>query len=118
LGLLAVVLLAARWWRQGPPVFRSASSPATLSFAVAAVLVYLLAFGWYGPIIGWRGERFTLMLYLPLLIALLSSCHILACQATGRTGKYLYAAGLSVVLLHALGQTVLLVVRPVFMPGI
>ncbi|MEX0678418.1 MAG: hypothetical protein WD063_15165 [Pirellulales bacterium] len=118
LGLLALVLLAARCWRQGPPVFRSASSLATLSFAVAAVLVYLLAFGWYGPIIGWRGERFTLMLYLPLLIALLSSCHGLARQATGRTGPYLYAVGLSVVLLHAVGQTVLLVVRPVFMPGI
>gem|GEM_PF-1058556 len=118
LGLLAVVLLAARWWRQGPPVFRSASSLATLSFAVAAVLVYLLAFGWYGPIIGWRGERFTLMLYLPLLIGLLWSCGALARTAAGKPWKYVYAAALSVVLLHALGQTALLVAQPSFLPGI
>jgi hypothetical protein len=118
LGLLAVVLLAMRWWTSGPPVFRSASSLATLSFAVATVLVYLLAFGWYGPIIGWRGERFTLMLYLPLLIGLSWSCFLLARETGSRLGRFIYAAGLSAVLLHALVQTVLLVARPEFMPGI
>ena len=118
LGLLAVVLLAMRWWTSGPPVFRSASSLATLSFAVATVLVYLLAFGWYGPIIGWRGERFTLMLYLPLLIGLSWSCFLLARETWSRLGRFIYAAGLSAVLLHALVQTVLLVARPEFMPGI
>ncbi len=118
LGLLAVVLLAMRWWTDGPPVFRSASSLATLSFAVATVLVYLLAFGWYGPIIGWRGERFTLMLYLPLLIGLAWSCFLLARETGSRLGRCVYAAGLSAVLLHALVQTVLLVARPEFMPGI
>jgi hypothetical protein len=115
---LAVVLLAMRRWMNGPPVFRSASSLATLSFAVATVLVYLLAFGWYGPIIGWRGERFTLMLYLPLLIGLSWSCFLLARETGSRLGRFIYAAGLSAVLLHALVQTVLLVARPEFMPGI
>jgi hypothetical protein len=115
---LAVVLLAMRRWMNGPPVFRSASSLATLSFAVATVLVYLLAFGWYGPIIGWRGERFTLMLYLPLLIGLLWSSYALARTASGTPWKYAYAAALTVVLLHALVQTALLVAQPRFMPGI
>jgi hypothetical protein len=118
LGLLAVVLLAMRWWTDGPPVFRTASSLATLSFAVATVLVYLLAFGWYGPIIGWRGERFTLMLYLPLLIGLAWSCFLLARETGSGLGRCVYAAGLSAVLLHALVQTVLLVAQPEFMPGI
>ena len=118
LGLLAVVLLVTRWWANGPPVFRSASSLATLSFAVATVLVYLLAFGWYGPIIGWRGERFTLMLYLPLLTGLLWSSYALARTASGTPWKYVYAAALTVVLLHALVQTALLVAQPRFMPGI
>ena len=118
LGLLAVVLLVTRWWANGPPVFRSASSLATLSFAAATVLVYLLAFGWYGPIIGWRGERFTLMLYLPLLTGLLWSSYALARTASGTPWKYVYAAALTVVLLHALVQTALLVAQPRFMPGI
>ena len=118
LGLLAVVLLAARWWTQGPPVFHSPPALAGLAFAVAMVLVYLLAFGWYGPIIGWRGERFTLMLYLPLLIGLLWSCSALARTAAGKPWKYVYASALTVVLLHALVQTALLVAQPRFMPGI
>jgi hypothetical protein len=118
LALLAVVLLAARRWTNGPPVFRSAPALAVLAFAFATVLVYLLAFGWYGPIIGWRGERFTLMLYLPLLIGLLWSCVALARSATGATWRYVYAASLTVMLLHAWMQTSLLIAQPRFMPGI
>jgi hypothetical protein len=107
-----------RWWTNGPPVFRTASSLATLSFAVATVLVYLLAFGWYGPIIGWRGERFTLMLYLPLLIGLSWSSCALARTSIRGVWKLVYAAAITVVLLHALVQTALLVAQPHFMPGI
>jgi MFS family permease len=118
LALLAVLLLLARRWTDGPPLFRSPSALAALSFALAMMLVYLLAFGWYGPIIGWRGERFTLMLYLPLLIGLAWSCFLLARETGSRLGQCVYAAGLSAVLLHALVQTVLLVARPEFMPGI
>ena len=118
LGLLAVVLLAARWWMQGPPLWRSAPALALAAFAVAMVLVYMLAFGWYGPIIGWRGERFTLMLYLPLLLGLLWSCGTLARSVAGKRWQYVYAAALTVMLLHALVQTALLVAQPRFMPGI
>jgi hypothetical protein len=118
LAVVAVVLLAVRWWTTGPPLFRSPSAIAVLAFAVAMVLAYLLAFGWYGPIIGWRGERFTLMLYLPLLTGLLWSCGALARSATKTWWKYVYAGALSLVLLHAVVQTVLLVAQPHFLPGI
>ncbi len=118
LALLAVLLLSARWWADGPPLFRSPSALAALSFALAMMLVYLLAFGWYGPIIGWRGERFTLMLYLPLLLGLLWSSYVLTRTAVGKPWKYVYAAALTVMLLHALVQTALLIAQPQFMPGI
>ena len=115
--LLALVLLAARQWSQGPTLFRSASSVAVLSLAVAMVLAYMLAFGWYAPIVGWRGERFTLMLYLPLLGGLLWAGHVLVREAGRRIWSYVYAAALSVVLLHALVQVGWLIARPQFMPG-
>ena len=82
------------------------------------MLIYLLAFGWYGPIIGWRGERFTLMLYLPLLIGLSWSSCALARTSIRGVWKLVYAAAITVVLLHALVQTALLVAQPHFMPGI
>jgi hypothetical protein len=115
--LLALVLLAARRWSQGPPLFRSASAVAVLSFAAAMVTAYMMAFGWYAPIVGWRGERFTLMLYLPLLCGLLWAGHVLVRQAGARVWSYVYAAALSVVLLHALVQVGWLVALPQFMPG-
>jgi hypothetical protein len=114
---LAGLLLAARYWRQGPPLFRSAPSVAVLSFGAGLLIVYLLAFGWYGPISGWRGERFTLMLYVPLLSGLLWSSHRLIRDAGGRIWSYVYTAGLLAVLLHASVQTALLVARPQFLPG-
>jgi hypothetical protein len=116
--LLGTVLLGARWASFGPPVLRSPAALAALSFGVAALLVYLLAFGWYGPIIGWRGERFTLMLYLPLLLGLVWSTWVLAREVPGKVWCSVYAVGLTVVLLHAVVQVVLLVLEPRFMPGI
>ena len=118
LAALVSVLLAARWRTNGPPVFRSAPALAWTAFASAMLLVYLLAFGWYGPIIGWRGERFTLMLYLPLLVGLLWSCGALARTVRRKPWQYVHAAALVLVLLHALVQTTLLLARPDFMPGI
>ena len=118
LALLAVLLLSARWWSDGPPLFRSPSALAALSFALAMMLIYLLAFGWYGPIIGWRGERFTLMLYLPLLIGLSWSSCALARTSIRGVWKFVYAAAITMVLVHALVQTALLTARPHFMPGI
>jgi hypothetical protein len=118
IGMLALVLLVARRWSQGPPLFRSAWAPAVVAFAVAMVLGYFLAFGWYGPIVGWRGERFTLMLYLPLLLGLLWACHLLVRDSKTMTWKYIYAAGLALVLPHALVQTALLFSHPHFEPGL
>jgi hypothetical protein len=118
LGVLAFVLLLVRLRSDGPPLFHSAWAPATLAFAVAMVLGYMLAFGWYGPIVGWRGERFTLTLYLPLLIGFLWSGHLLARETKGMVWKYAYAIGMAVILPHALVQTALLIAHPHFEPGL
>jgi hypothetical protein len=117
LALLVLTLLVVRYWKEGPPVLRSGSALAVLSFAAAAVVAYMLGFGWYAPIVGWRGERFTLMLYLPLLCGLLWSGHLLVRDAAVRACRYVYAAGLSILLLHAVVQIALLVAYPYFMPG-
>jgi hypothetical protein len=57
------------------------------------------------------------MLYLPLLCGLLWSGHVLVRDAGVRACRYIYAAGLSILLLHALVQVAHLVVWPYFMPG-
>jgi len=117
-GALGMLLLAARRWTEDGPLFRSAAAPATIAFGAAMVLVYLLAFGWYAPIINWRGERFTLMLYLPLLIGLSWAGAVLARELAGTKWKYVYAAAVSSVLAHALVQTGFLVAKPFFSEGI
>lgn len=117
LAVLVVVLLAVRCWQEGPPVLRTGAALAVLSFAAAAVVAYMLGFGWYAPIVGWRGERFTLMLYLPLLCGLLWSGHLLIRAAGRPVLRFIYAAALSVLLLHAAVQIAFLVAYPHFMPG-
>lgn len=108
---LAVLLLAVRSVSQGLPVFRSPAALAVTAFVTAMTLLYLAAFGWYA-VIG-NGERFTLMLYLPLLLALLWGTYALACDLPSRW-QTVYAAGVTVVLVHASVQTALLLVYPYF----
>jgi hypothetical protein len=115
---LGLLLLAARRRTEGGPLFRSAAAPATIAFGAAAVAVYLLAFGWYAPIINWRGERFTLMWYLPLLIGFAWAAAVLARDLAGTGWKYVYVTAVALVLAHALVQTGFLVARPFFAEGI
>jgi len=115
---LAVLLLGARRVATGAPLFRSDVALPLLAFGAAATLGYLLAFGWYAPIINWRGERFTLMLYLPLLVGLSWSAWTVARDLAGSWWRYVYAAGVAAVLVHALVQTALLLSHPRFGDGI
>jgi hypothetical protein len=109
---LALVLLSVRVWREGPPVFRGAPALAVTALVVASVLLYLAASGWYA-VIG-RGERFTLVLYLPLLIFALWGATVLARNPEIRWGRGLYAIGISAVLGHALLQVFWLLRHPWF----
>jgi hypothetical protein len=118
LGAIAVVLLAARRAVQGPPLFRSAAALPVVLFGFAGTLGYLVAFGWYAPVVGWRAERLTLLLYLPLLLGFVWSGCLLARDLAATQWRYFYASGIGVVLAHALVQVALLLAKPHFMPGI
>jgi hypothetical protein len=112
LAALAAVLLVERMWRAGPPVFRAPASLAATAMVAATVLLYLAASGWYA-VIG-RGERFTLVLYLPLLIFSSWAAFTLAREAPGHRVRMVYAVGMTVVLGHALWQTAWLLRHPWF----
>lgn len=117
-GAIAVVLLAARRAIQGPPLFRSDAALPVALFGLAGTIGYLLAFGWYAPVVGWRAERLTLLLYLPLLAGFVWSGCVLARDLAATKWRYLYAAGIVLVLAHAMVQVALLIAKPHFMPGI
>jgi len=109
---LAAVLLGWRTWREGPPFFRSATGLAVTALVTATVLLYLAASGWYA-VIG-RGERFTLVLYLPLLLFASWGSWSLARASKERWVRVFYASSVAVVLGHALLQTVWLLRHPWF----
>jgi len=96
---------------EGPPLFRQPGGLAAAAFVVALLLGYWLAFGWYA-VIG-KGERFSLMLYLPLLTALLAAGWSLA-RGGDRRAVVIYAATVSVLLLHALVQIARILLSPQF----
>jgi len=108
---LATLLLAVRVRLHGTPLFRDASALAVTSLVTAMTVIYLAAFGWY-QVIG-RGERFTLMLYLPLLVTLAWGSWRLA-RDVPPFWQRVFAAGVTVVLAHAVVQTALLMVYPYF----
>ena len=108
---LGVLLLAMRTRAHGAPLFREPPALAVTALVTAMTLVYLAAFGWY-QVIG-RGERFTLMLYLPLLIALVWASWRLA-RDVPPVWQKVFAAGVAVVLAHAAVQTALLAMYPQF----
>jgi hypothetical protein len=108
---LGVLLAAVRMRTDGSSFFGSPASLAITAFVTAMTLIYLAAFGWYA-VIG-NGERFTLMLYLPLLSALAWCAYALARDLPSRW-QVVYAAAVSVVLAHASLQTMLLLAYPYF----
>jgi hypothetical protein len=108
---LGVLLAAVRMRTRGSSFFGSPASLAITAFVTAMTLIYLAAFGWYA-VIG-NGERFTLMLYLPLLSALAWCAYALARDLPSRW-QVVYAAAVSVVLAHASLQTMLLLAYPYF----
>lgn len=111
--ILLTAMVAFLWidrgYRDGLPLFRNPGALAATAFVVALTLGYWLAFGWYA-VIG-KGERFSLMLYLPLLMALLTAGWSLA-RSGGRRAVLAYAATLSLVLIHAVVQ----IARILFVP--
>jgi hypothetical protein len=109
---LATALIAWRTWRDGPPVFRSATALAVAALLTATVLLYLAASGWYA-VIG-RGERFTLVLFLPLLLLVSWGAWSLGSAAEERWTRVLFAVALTTVLAHALLQTLWLLLHPWF----
>ncbi len=113
--ILLTAMVGFLWFdrsrRGGLPLFRHPGALAATAFIVAALLSYWLAFGWYA-VIG-KGERFSLMLYLPLLIALLAAGWSLA-RSGDRRAVVVYAATVSLVLVHAILQIVLILNLPQF----
>jgi hypothetical protein len=113
--ILLTAMVAFLWIdrcrRGGLPLFRQPGALAATAFMVALLLGYWLAFGWYA-LIG-KGERFSLMLYLPLLVALVAAGWSLA-RGGDRRALVIYAATLSLVLVHALVQTVRILLLPQF----
>lgn len=112
LTLLAGFLLFERLRVEGVPLFRTASGLAACAFVVAMVLAYWLAFGWYA-IIG-KGERFSLMLYVPLMLALTAAGWLVARDSAGRLPRVVFAGGICVVLAHAMIQILRLLLLPQF----
>ncbi len=111
LAAMVVFLWIDRRRADGPPLWRCPGGLATASFVVALLLGYWLAFGWYA-VIG-KGERFSLMLYLPLLVALISAGCSLA-RSSGRRSLVIYASVLSLVSVHALVQIARILFAPQF----
>jgi hypothetical protein len=112
---LGALLLGVRTVQRGGPLFRSPAALAITAFVTAMTLLYLAAFGWYA-VIG-NGERFTLMLYLPLLIALAWGTWVLGREMSGRW-RWVYAIGVAAVFVHASVQTALLLAYPQFGPSL
>ena len=115
LALLAAVagfLLVERFGKEGPPLWRTPSGLVACAFVVAMLLVYWLAFGWYA-VIG-KGERFGLMLYVPVLVAAVTAGWTLSRQSARRLPRVDFAAGICVVLVHAIIQILLLLMLPQF----
>lgn len=108
---VAAFLLVERRRREGPPLFHSSPGLASCAFVVAMLLVYWLAFGWYA-VIG-KGERFSLMLYVPVLIATVTAGWLLARDAP-RFPRMVFAGGICVVLAHAIIQILRLLMLPQF----
>ena len=109
--VMAAFLIVERFRRQGPPLFHSPPGLAGCAFVVAMLLVYWLAFGWYAAI--GKGERFSLMLYVPVLIATVTAGWLLARNAP-RVPRMVFAGGICVVLAHAIIQIFRLLLLPQF----
>ena len=112
LGLLVVFLWIDRRRNDVSSLFCKPSGLAACAFMVALALIYWFAFGWYA-VIG-RGERFSLMLYLPFLFALVTSGWLLSRATPRTTPKIVFVTGISVVLVHALIQVLRLLALPQF----
>lgn len=108
---MVAFLWIGRCRREGLPLFRKPGSLAATAFMVALLLCYWLAFGWYA-VIG-KGERFSLMLYLPLLMALVVAGWSLA-RGGDRRALVIYAATLSLAVVHAVVQTARILLAPQF----
>jgi hypothetical protein len=112
LALVAGFLFVDRSRRYGLPLYRTPCGLASCAYVVAMALLYALAFGWYA-VIG-RGERFGLMLYLPLLVAVTCAGWLMARASTQRLPRLVFAAGICIVLAHAMIQIFRLLLLPQF----
>jgi hypothetical protein len=112
LAAVACFLLIDRYRRGGPPLWRTPSGLAACAFVVAMLLVYWLAFGWYAAI--GKGERFSLMLYIPVLVAAVTAGWILSRNSVGRWPQLVFSGGICVVLAHAIIQILRLLLHPQF----
>ena len=115
LAMLAAVagfLLVDRYRREGLPLWRTPSGLAACAFVVAMLLVYWLAFGWYAAI--GKGERFSLMLYVPVLAAVVTAGWLLSRDSTRRLPRLVFSGGICVVLAHAIIQILRLLLHPQF----
>ncbi len=111
LAAVAGFLLLEPYFRERTRLWSTPSGLAACAFVVAMFLVYWLAFGWYA-VIG-KGERFSLMLYIPALVATVTAGWMLAHNAPHRS-KVLFACGICVVLVHAIIQISRLLLLPQF----
>jgi hypothetical protein len=112
LAAVAGYLLIDRYCRGGPPLWRTASGLASCAFVIAMLLVYWLAFGWYAAI--GKGERFSLMLYIPVLAAAVTGGWLLSRDSARRLPQFVFSGGICVVLAHAIIQIFLLLLHPQF----
>ena len=112
LAAVACFLLIDRYRRGGPPLWRTPSGLAACAFVVAMLLVYWLAFGWYAAI--GKGERFSLMLYIPVLAAVVTAGWLLSRDSARRLPRLVFAGGICVVLAHAIIQILRLLLHPQF----
>lgn len=109
LALLMGLLCAAN------PEARKAISPDMLSvaaFVTGVFLIYLLGYGWYERI--GRGERFMLLVVVPVLASALWMAARLARVQTWHGGRVAYAGILVVILCHILFQFVITCLHPHF----
>lgn len=108
---VAAFLFFERCRREGSPLYRTPSGLASCAFVTAMLLVYWLAFGWYAAI--GKGERFGLMLYTPVLVAVVTAGWLLAARAP-RGPRLVFAGGICIVLAHAVIQILRLLMLPQF----
>jgi hypothetical protein len=112
LAAVAGFLLVDRYRREGAPLWRTPSGLAGCAFVVAMLLVYWLAFGWYAAI--GKGERFSLMLYIPVLAAVVTAGWLLSRDAARRLPRLVFSVGICVVLAHSIIQILRLLLHPQF----